>query len=102
MTKGYRNSRTKNGIVYGPHPLNNGAVNDWLLSNGSLKSGGAMRLPTKEEFDAGEFALWSTFKILLMLLAMVAVVVAEAKHIWWGDRKKGRANRVAGCRMVGC
>ena len=58
-----------------------------------------MRLPTKEEFDAGEFALWSTFKILLMLLAMVAVVVAAAKHIW---RRKGRANRVAGCRMVGC
>ena len=61
-----------------------------------------MRLPTREGFDAVEFALWSTFKILLMLLAMVAVVVAEAKHIWWGDRKKGRANRVAGCRMVGC
>jgi hypothetical protein len=40
-----------------------------------------MRLPTKEEFDAVRFALWSVFEIVLMLIAMVAVIVVSLKHI---------------------
>jgi len=42
-----------------------------------------MRLPTREEFDAVRFALWNTFEILLMVLAMVAVVMVAVRHIPW-------------------
>lgn len=40
-----------------------------------------MRLPTTEEFDAVKFALWNTFEILLMVLAMTAVVSVALKHL---------------------
>ena len=38
-------------------------------------------MPTTEEFDAVQFALWKTFEILLMVLAMIAVVGVAIKHI---------------------
>jgi hypothetical protein len=41
-----------------------------------------MQLRTKKKFDAVKSALWMTFDILLMVLAMIAVVVVAVRHIW--------------------
>ncbi|MGA2184326.1 MAG: hypothetical protein ABSH47_14985 [Bryobacteraceae bacterium] len=40
----------------------------------------SLRFPTKKEFDKIEFAIWSVFRIVLMVLAMVAAITFAWKH----------------------
>jgi hypothetical protein len=49
-----------------------------------------MRLPTKEEFDALRFAIWNSFEIVLMLIAMAGVIAYSLRHIPRSGRNRKR------------